>query len=119
RFIGGVAVVHRAPDIETLENRDDVALLWDLRVAPDARHAGVGRALMDAVDAWARSHEASWLEVETQNINAPACRFYAANGFELREAHIGAYPGLPNEIQLLWYKPLSLRVPRGFSNPSA
>ena len=106
RLVGGAAVVYRAPDIEMLEHRDDVALLWDLRVAPDARGRGVGRALMDAVDAWARSHEASWLEVETQNINAPACRFYAANGFDLRAANNGAYPGLPNEIQLLWYKQL-------------
>ena len=79
----------------------------DLRVAPDARRAGVGRALMDAVEAWARSHEVAWLEVETQNINAPACRFYAANGFAPRAANADAYPGLPNEIQLLWYKQLS------------
>lgn len=107
RLVGGAAVIHRAPDIEMLEGRDDVALLWDLRVTPDARRAGVGRTLLDAVDAWARSHEATWLEAETQNINAPACRFYAANGFELRAATRHAYPELPNEIQLLWYKPLA------------
>jgi GNAT superfamily N-acetyltransferase len=106
-LVGGAAVVHRAPDIDLLEHRDEVALLWDFRVAPSARHAGVGRALIEAVDAWARSHEASWLEVETQNINAPACRFYAANGFELRAANPDAYPGLPNEVQLLWYKQLA------------
>ena len=107
RLVGGASVVYQAPDIELLEGRDDVALLWDLRVAPDARHAGVGRALMDAVDAWARSHEAAWIEVETQNINAPACRFYAANGFDLRAANPDAYPELPNEVQLLWYKQLA------------
>jgi GNAT superfamily N-acetyltransferase len=107
RVVGGAAVVYRAPDIAMLEHRDDVALLWDIRVAPDARGQGVGRALMDAVDAWARSHEASWLEVETQTINVPACRFYAANGFELHTANPDAYPDLPNETQLLWYKQLS------------
>ena len=107
RLIGGAAVVYRAPDVEMLEGRDDVALLWDLRVAPDARRAGVARALLAAVDAWARSHEAAWLEIETQNINAPACRFYAANGFELRAATPDAYPGLPDEVQLLWYRQLS------------
>jgi GNAT superfamily N-acetyltransferase len=107
RLVGGAAIVYRAPDIEMLEGRDDVALLWDLRVAPNARGVGVGRALMDAVDARARSHEASWLEVETQNINVPACRFYAANGFDLRAANRDAYPGVPHEIQLLWYKQLS------------
>ena len=46
------------------------------------------------------------LKVETQDINVPACRFYAANGFELREANRGAYGNLPNEMQLLWYKQL-------------
>jgi GNAT superfamily N-acetyltransferase len=108
RLVGAAAVVYRAPDIEMLDGRDDVALIWDLRVAPEARGTGVGRALMDAVAAWARSHEASWLEVETQNINAPACRFYAASGFELRAANPDVYPGLPNEIQLLGYKRLAL-----------
>ena len=107
QLVGGAAVVYRAPDIEMLDGRGDVALLWDLRVAPDARGAGVGRALMDAVEAWAGSHEATWLEVETQNINAPACRFYAASGFELRAVNPDVYPDLPNEIQLLWYRQLS------------
>ena len=107
RLVGGAAAIHRAPDVSMLAGRDDVALLWDLRVAPDARGMGVGRALMGAVEAWARSHETSWIEVETQTINAPACRFYAANGFELRAANPDAYPGLPNEIQLVWYKQLS------------
>jgi hypothetical protein len=41
--------------------------------------------------------------VETQNINVPACRFYAAQGCELRGIHPNTYPELPHEVQLLWY----------------
>ena len=49
-------------------------------------------------------HGAEWLEAETQNVNVPACRFYERMGFVLREVHPNAYPGLPDEVQLLWYK---------------
>ena len=104
RRVGGAVGIINAPDVEMLAGRPDVALLWDIRVAPDARHAGVGAALMDAVEAWARSHGAAWLEVETQDVNVPACRFYARHGFALHAANRDAYPALPNETQLLWYK---------------
>jgi GNAT superfamily N-acetyltransferase len=90
-----------------LGGRADVALLWDIRVAPSSRGRGVGRALLGAAEAWAQSRDARWLEVETQNINAPACRFYERNGFVLRSVDPFAYPSLPTETQLLWYKRLA------------
>jgi GNAT superfamily N-acetyltransferase len=104
--VGGAAVVFRAPDVDMLAGRSDVALLWDIRVDPAHRGRGVGNALLAAAEAWAAPRGADWLEVETQNINAPACRFYERNGFVLRAADPFAYPGLPNETQLLWYKRL-------------
>ena len=105
--VGGAVVVFRAPDVDMLGGRADVALLWDIRVAPSSRGRGVGRALLGAAEAWAQSRDAGWLEVETQNINAPACRFYERNGFVLRSVDPFAYPGLPTEMQLLWYKRLA------------
>jgi len=42
--------------------------------------------------------------VETQNINVPACRFYARQAFVLGAVNRGAYPDLPHDVQLLWYK---------------
>ena len=108
RRVGGAVAVFDAPDVEMLAGRPDVALLWDIRVAPEARGAGVGTALIDAVEAWARSRGAAWLEAETQDINAPACRFYARHGFALHAVNRGAYPELPDETQLLWYKRLSV-----------
>lgn len=41
--------------------------------------------------------------METQNINVPAYRFYAAQGCELRGIHPNTYPELPHEVQILWY----------------
>jgi GNAT superfamily N-acetyltransferase len=104
---GGAVVVYGAPDVDMLERRSDVALLWDIRVAPAHRGTGVGSALLEQVEAWARENDAQWIEVETQDINVPACRFYARHGFELRVVNPDAYAELPNETQLLWYKRLA------------
>ena len=104
--VGGAAVVYRAPGFDMLRGRDDVALLWDIRVAPDARGKRVGGALLDAVTGWAASHGARSLEAETQDINAPACRFYGRHGFELVSVDPNAYRDLPNETQLIWSKAL-------------
>jgi GNAT superfamily N-acetyltransferase len=105
--VGGAAMVHGAPDVDMLEARHDVALLWDIRVAPAYRGKGIGAALLEHGEAWARAREVTWLEVETQDINVPACRFYARHEFELRVVTPDAYPELPDETQLLWYKRLS------------
>ena len=102
--VGGAAVVFGASDVEMLAGRRDVALLWDIRVRPDARGRGVGAALIASAERWSATNGAQWLEVETQNVNVPACRFYERMGFVLREINPGAYPSLPGEVQLLWYK---------------
>lgn len=106
RPVGGAACVFRAPDVRMLDGQDDVALLWDIRVAPEARSRGVGSALLSAVERWSVERAAVWLEVETQDVNVPACRFYERHGFELRSLNRNAYPELPHETQLLWYKHL-------------
>ena len=96
----------RPSDIEMLEGREELALLWDIRVAPAERNHGVGTALLDAGESWAGARGARVLKVETQNTNVPACRFYASHGFVLGAVGRGAYPELPNEVQFLWYKDL-------------
>jgi GNAT superfamily N-acetyltransferase len=90
-----------------LEDRQDTAVLWDIRVAAEARRQGVGAALFRAVEKWAVAHGCRLLKVETQNINVPACRFYAKQGCVLGAIHRFAYPEFPNETQLLWYKKLT------------
>jgi GNAT superfamily N-acetyltransferase len=104
--VGGAVVAWDTSGVELLEGRRDLAVLWDLRVAPRARGRGIGAALFQAAERWAATRGAAWLKVETQNVNVPACRFYARQGCALGAVHRFAYPALPEETQLLWYKRL-------------
>ncbi|MFL5383660.1 MAG: GNAT family N-acetyltransferase [Longimicrobiaceae bacterium] len=106
RMVGGAVVAFDTPGVEMLEGRRDLAVLWDLRVVPEARGQGAGAALFRAAEEWARARGCTELKIETQNINVPACRFYARQGCVLRAIDPTAYPQLPDEIQLLWYKDL-------------
>jgi ribosomal protein S18 acetylase RimI-like enzyme len=89
-----------------LGGRDDIAVVWDIRVARSERGAGVGSALFRAAEDWAVARSCGWLKVETQNINAAACRFYQKMGCTLGGIDRFAYPDLPSEVQLLWWKEL-------------
>jgi len=111
--VGRAAVARDTSTLEMLEGRSDLALLWDIRVAPLVRRRGVGSALFDAVVTWARSRSCLQLKVETQNTNVAACRFYAQQGCVLGTVQKGAYPELPDEVQLLWVKDLLHRTQAG------
>jgi GNAT superfamily N-acetyltransferase len=104
--VGWAAIAFDTLGVEMLEGRRDLAVLWDIRVSTEARGRGVGVALFRAVEEWARFRVCRELKVETQNINAPACRFYERQGCVLRGVNPGAYPGLPDEVQFLWFKRL-------------
>ena len=61
-----------------------MARLWilnDLYVAPDARRAGVGRALLDAAAHFARDDGAAAIMLETGRDNAAARALYTAAGW--------------------------------------
>ena len=108
---GGATVAFRSPNVHMLQGRDDLAVLWDLRVHPDYRGQGIGAALFDQAAAWARSQGCKQLKVETQNINVPACRFYAACGCQLGAIDRYGYandPRIAHEAMLHWY--LDLRA---------
>jgi GNAT superfamily N-acetyltransferase len=106
RIVGGATVAFDTSGLTMLEGRRDLAVLWDIRVSPEARRQGVGSALFERVEAWAQLHGCRQLKIETQNTNVRACRFYERQGCQLRAIHRAAYPELPEEIQLLWYKDL-------------
>ncbi|HEU4557164.1 MAG TPA: GNAT family N-acetyltransferase [Longimicrobium sp.] len=108
RLVGGAVVAWDTPGVHMLEERRDLAVLWDIRVLPEARGHGVGAALFRAAEAWARALPGCrQLKIETQNINVGACRFYAAMGCELGAIQRFAYPDLPDEVQLFWYRDLT------------
>jgi len=103
---GGAVIAFRTPGVHMLSGRDDVAVLWDIRVAPGQRGTGVGSALFRAAEGWAAARGCGWLKIETQNVNAAACRFYQRMGCTLGAVDRFAYPELPGEVQLLWWKAL-------------
>jgi len=102
--VGGVVGAFRTPGLAVLEGRDDLVVLWDIRVSPKAWRLGIGSALFRSIEAWARARSCRELRVETQNTNVAACRFYAHQGCQLKRASHDAYPGLPDEVQLIWSK---------------
>ncbi|MCP5060304.1 MAG: GNAT family N-acetyltransferase [bacterium] len=104
--IGGAVIAFDTKGLHMLEGRTDLAVLWDLRVARGSRRKGVGASLFAAACEWARGRGCCQLKVETQNDNVPACSFYARQGCVLHGIHRFAYPDLPEEVQLLWYKSL-------------
>jgi GNAT superfamily N-acetyltransferase len=57
-----------------------LAVMNDLFVAPGARGAGVGEALIEACRAQAREHGAAWLGWQTAKDNATAQRLYERVG---------------------------------------
>lgn len=107
--VGGAVVATKTPDLFMLEGRSDLALLWDVRVAPQVRGRGVGSALFRAAEGWAATRGCRQLKIETQNVNVPACRFYLGQGCRLGAINRFAYTDLPEEVQLLWYKDLRPR----------
>ena len=106
RAAGGAAVVLNSPEVHMLENRSDLAVLWDLRVQPEQRRKGIGRWLFQQAVEWARVQGCTQLKIETQNVNVPACRFYARQGCHLGAVLRYGYSGCPDvahETMLLWY----------------
>ena len=106
--IGCAVIAFDTAGVNMLEGRRDLAVLWDIRVIPEMRGRGVGAAMFKAAEAWAVARGCRDIKIETQNINVPACRFYQSQGCELRSINRFAYPALPDEVQLLWYKQLKM-----------
>ena len=90
-----------------LDSRDDLGVLWDIRVKDEFRRQGAGAALFRAAADWCRAERLTQLKIETQNVNVPACRFYAAQGCELRgiihHSYASGPPQWADEVQLHWW----------------
>jgi GNAT superfamily N-acetyltransferase len=106
RRVGGAAVAFNSPGLDMLEGFEDLAVLWDIRVSPEARGQGIGSALFRAAEQWSIARGCRQLIAETQNINVAACRFYARQGCVLTVVRRTAYPSLPSEVQFIWHRAL-------------
>jgi GNAT superfamily N-acetyltransferase len=104
--IGGCVIAYNTPGVHKLEERTDIAVLWDMRVQPSWRGRGIGSSLLRAAVRWSKDRHCRILKAETQNINVPACRFYTKHGFTLGAVNRFAYQEFPDEVELVWYRNL-------------
>jgi ribosomal protein S18 acetylase RimI-like enzyme len=102
RRVGGAVVILDPTDIERLGGESGLALLWDLRVDPEFRGRGFGRALLMSAEGLARRAGVGGIIAETQDTNFPACQLYASSGYTLARIEPDAYPTLPEETLLVW-----------------
>lgn len=104
--VGGAVVAYNTAGVHMLAGRKDLALLWDIRIHPGFRRQGIGTKLFKHALNWSRKRGCRQLKIETQNINVPACKFYARQGCQLGEINFYGYAGHPkvrHEIMLIWY----------------
>ena len=106
RRVGGTVVAFNTVGVDMFDGRSDLAVLWDIRIRPEARRSGVGTKLFRAAEVWARDLGCRTMRIETQNITVPACRFYQNLGCTLAAVDRFAYPDLPDEVQVIWLKTL-------------
>lgn len=71
----------------------DDCLVFSMWVAPEARRAGVGRALIQTVAAWGRSWGGRRIVLWVTGVNESAMRFYERIGFQLLDEGADADSG--------------------------
>lgn len=102
--VGAAAVAFDTTGVFMLEARKNLAVLWDIRVRPEAR--GVGIMLFRYAANWSHAQGCTQMKNETQNVNVPACRFYQRMGATLGEIHRFGYAAVAevaHEVMLCWY----------------
>ncbi len=105
RPVGAAAVASRDQNLRMLAGREDLAVLWDIRVEEAYKHQGVGQALFDLAADWSRRQGLTQMKIECQNVNVPAVRFYHKQGAVLAAIDENAYahePDCRHETQLIW-----------------
>lgn len=55
--IGGAVIAWQTPGVNMLEGRNDLAVLWDIRVHPECRRQGIGSKLFSQAVNWACEKE--------------------------------------------------------------
>ena len=89
-------------------------VLWFLYIAPEWRRRGVGRALLERVEAYGREVGASHVWLETSNVNVPGVAAYERLGYALCGAdrlYYGDY--MPGETAIYLAKMLEEHPPHG------
>lgn len=103
KMIAGCVVATKTSNCNMLEKRDDLAVLWEIRVSDEYKHQGIGNELFKLAKNYAKTNGFKQLKVECQNTNPAAVNFYHKQGMVLGAINEYAYLDYPNEAQLLWY----------------
>ena len=103
--VGAATIVTRTKEINMLSGRDDLAVLWDIRVDDAYKQQGIGQTLFDMAVKWSREQGIVQMKIECQNTNVPAVKFYHKQGAVLSAINEYAYysePEYRHEAQLIW-----------------
>jgi GNAT superfamily N-acetyltransferase len=100
--IGGAVLAFNTPGVNMLEGRDDIAVVWDIRIDAAHRDKGVGTAIFKKCIEWSKQRGCKRIKVETQNINVNACKFYMKQGASIGSVDRYAYKDKPGVTQLIW-----------------
>lgn len=68
-----------------------------IQVADEFRNNGTGSLLLGALEEHARKYNYRMIELETQNTNIPAIKFYSKNGYEISGLNVNLYD--PAEVK--------------------
>lgn len=104
--IAAVTVASKSNNVNMLDGRDDMSVLWDIRVNERYKQQGVGTKLFSLAVEWSRLNGLKQMKIECQNNNVQACKFYHKHGAVLGKLDQYAYYkdiNIRNEVQLIWY----------------
>lgn len=104
--IGAATVASKTKNVNLLDGREDMSVLWDIRVDDKYKGQGVGRKLFAMAVEWSKSKGLIQMKIECQNNNVQACRFYQKQGAILGKIDEYAYYNdaeVSEEVQLIWY----------------
>ena len=106
RAVGGAIVASKTKDVHMLSGRDDLAVLWDIRVDDAYKNQGIGQGLFNMAAEWSRNKGLVQMKIECQNNNVPAVNFYHKQGAVLSAINEYAYHNEPqyrHEVQFIWF----------------
>ena len=105
--VAAATIAAKTKTVRMLENREDISVLWDLRVTGEYKGQRIGTKLFALAVAWSKENGLRQMKIECQTNNVPACTFYAKQGAVLRAINEYAYIHdtelKEHEMQLLWY----------------
>ncbi len=106
RPVGAATVASDTQNVNMLDGRSDLSVLWDLRVDGEYKRRGIGASLFRMAAEWSGARGFRQMKIECQNNNVPACKFYRKQGAVLGKIDEYAYYNdieVRDEVEFIWY----------------